>query len=130
MLEARLGRRRDVVAHGAFEVDAHVGGARPGPGLDAKQQKQLRGFIDRLVGRDRGSWKSAGVIYGSAAAPLETDVWHGLGEARPGEKLTPSDHVRWASMTKSLSVLYLAALIDLGRAPRPGDSVRRRRPRL
>ena len=54
-----------------------------------------------------------------AAAPLETDVWHGLGEARPGEKLTPSDHVRWASMTKSLSVLYLAWLIDLGRAPRP-----------
>ena len=97
--------------------------AATGPGLDAKQQKQLRGFIDRLVGRDRGSWKSAQVIYGSAAAPLETDVWHGLGEARPGEKLTPSDHVRWASMTKSLSVLYLAWLIDLGRAPRPGDSV-------
>ena len=123
MLEARLDIDGVSSSRTAPSKSTRTWAAATGPGLDAKQQKQLRGFIDRLVGRDRGSWKSAQVIYGSAAAPLETDVWHGLGEARPGEKLTPSDHVRWASMTKSLSVLYLAWLIDLGRAPRPGDSV-------
>ena len=123
MLEARLDIDGVTSSRTAPSKSTRTWAAATGPGLDAKQQKQLRGFIDRLVGRDRGSWKSAQVIYGSAAAPLETDVWHGLGEARPGEKLTPSDHVRWASMTKSLSVLYLAWLIDLGRAPRPGDSV-------
>ena len=122
MLEARLDiDERVVVARGAFEVDG-TWAAATGPGLDAKQQKQLRGFIDRLVGRDRLVEVGPGDLrLGGGAA--ETDVWHGLGEARPGEKLTPSDHVRWASMTKSLSKLYLAWHIDLGRAPRPGDSV-------
>ena len=96
MLEARLDIDGGTSSRTAPSKSTRTWAAATGPGLDAKQQKQLRGFIDRLVGRDRGSWKSAQVIYGSAAAPLETDVWHGLGEARPGEKLTPSDHVRWA----------------------------------
>ena len=70
MLEARLDIDGVTSSRTAPSKSTRTWAAATGPGLDAKQQKQLRGFIDRLVGRDRGSWKSAQVIYGSAAAPL------------------------------------------------------------
>lgn len=89
--------------------------------LPESERRKLAEIAASLV--QQGVWRGSQATFGNANLPSETDVWVGAGEARPGEPLTRDHAVRWSSMTKVLCVLFLAWLIDLGKAPDPDASI-------